>query len=200
MDRIVPTSDSLSDATIRGDRRSKSASFDNVFALLDEDQSRQLVQRVIPIVTYTGTFEVIGRDGGVDPPTELCSPCKELFRRPPPPAERVSDVPRYLGWPSRFWVPHHATLFQLIDCCFSRSGSCRLCQLLWHGIRREALYHRSNKMELQTSDSLSGGLKVALQKRFDKIYLVLNIFPDTAPDFPQGFYVLTYRSRWRLSY
>lgn len=40
-----------------------------VLALLDEKRSRQLMKRVIPAVTYTGTFEVIGRDDGLDPQT-----------------------------------------------------------------------------------------------------------------------------------
>lgn len=198
MDLSFPISGPSSVDNIRGNHQPTSESFENVFALLDEDRSRQLVKRVIPIVTYTGGFEVVGRDGGIDPPTQLCSPCKELFRRPPPACTHRDLDHSGASMPSRFWTPHHATLFQLVDCCFSRSGSCHLCQLLWHATRREAMYRRSNAVEVQTSDRLSARLKVALREHFDYIYLVLNFFPETNVTFPQDFHVIMYRSRWCL--
>lgn len=187
MDSTAPLLDPSSDVNARRGR-SAFASLDNVLALLDEDRSRQLLQRVIPTVTYTGKFEVVGRDDGLDPPTELCSPCKVLIQRPPPTCSQ-KDFDDSGGFiPTQFWLPHHVTLFQLIDCCCSRSGSCRLCQLLWYGIRHEIIYCRSNNVRVKTSDWLGAGLKLALRDRSSLfayvkrnipiVSLVLNVFPE----------------------
>lgn len=193
MDLSFPISGPSSDANI--EHQPTSESFESVFALLDEDRSRQLVQRAIPIVTYTGGFEVVGRDGGIDPPTQLCSPCKQLFARPPPICSPKDLEHAGASMPSRFWVPHHANLFQLIDCCFSHSGSCRVCQLLWHGIRQETLYYRSMTRAGQMTGFLGGGLKLALREFFDEVYLVLNVFPKSTVSFPQDFHVRMYGSK-----
>lgn len=176
MDLTIPTLDPPSGVNERADGQSAFESLDNVLALLDEKRSRQLVQGVIPAVTYTGDFEVVGRDDRLDPPTQLCSPCKELIQRPPPIYQftDMKDTP-----PAQFWVPHHDTLFQLIDCCFSRSGSCRLCQLLWHGVCRENRRLRSlrhgNKNVAWPDDTLKIALK-ANEIQFRQIFLGLNIF------------------------
>lgn len=178
------------------DGGSASESLNNVLVLLDETRTHQLVQHVIPIVTYNETFKLIGKRDGVDPPTELCSPCRELMRHPPTIYSTSSLDPT----PEKFWVPYHDTLFQLIDCCFSRFGSCRLCQLLWHGIQHEILYYRSNKKEVKTQECLGGGLKLALRHRGDfTVSLELNIFPELTDHNPRHFRVKMLRSK-RCSY
>lgn len=184
---------SSSDVSVRAHSWS---ALDDVFALLDEDRSRQLIERAIPAVTYAGTFEIVGRDDGLDPPTQLCSPCKALIQRPPP-MHSWKDLEEEEGPPpARFWIPHHDTLFQLIDCCFSRLGSCRLCQLLWHGIRRETLRHRSNRTENQKIGWHDGGLKVAFKDWNNITFcLCLNILLEPIHGFSKNFYVRMVRSR-----
>lgn len=178
-----------------------SETFDNVFVLLDEERSRQLVERVIPAVTYTGAFEVVGPDDGLDPPTELCSPCKRLIQHPPPVyfwIDHQDQEYRYSP-PARFWVSHHETLFQLIDCCFSRVGRCHLCHLLWNGIRRETLRHRSSSetenpkigwhdggLKIAISSDLGSGIKLSV----DHTYLIrLNILLKPLRGLCDNFYV-----------
>lgn len=179
MDPTIANPATPSGSNLRERSRSTFETLRNVFALLDEDRSRQLVQRVIPAVTYTGTFEVIGRDDGLDPPTELCSPCKHLMLRPPPMHSVASwvelqDSKNFA--PARCWMPHHDTLFQLIDCCYSRSGNCRLCQLLWNGIRRQVLRHRSSKTDDKRIGWHGEGLKIALQSVYHNMFFIgLNI-------------------------
>lgn len=185
MDATVPVVDASLEDNTHTDSRSIFESLDNVFALLDVEQTRELVQRVIPAVTYTGPFEVVGREDGLDPPIQLCSPCKRLVQHPPPiysyeDQKASHDIP-----PERFWISHHDTLFQLIDCCFSQSGSCRLCQLFWHGIQRETVLHRSRKPASFRWLWHDGGLKVAIQE-ISKAYfgLGLNIL-----EWPHGLFM-----------
>lgn len=186
MDSTAPNHDPSSEVNIRADGRSSFESLGNVLALLDEDRSQQLLQHVVPIVSYTGTFEVIGMHDGLDPPTELCSPCRELMRNPPTICPDSWRGPT----PAKHWVPYHDTLFQLIDCCFSRSGSCRLCQLLWHGIQRQLLYYRSKKVDVETSDCLGGGLKLSLRKYGDSaVSFEHNIFSELPDNDHQYFQV-----------
>lgn len=180
---------SLQDNT-HEDGRPTIESLDNVLALLDEERSRQLVQRVIPAVTYKGPFEVVGREDGLDPPTQLCSPCKRLIQQPPPVYSLEDQKTSGVLPPDRFWIPHHDTFFQLIDCCFSQSGSCRLCQLLWQGIRRETARLRSNKTGNQKFDWHDGGLKVAIQEIIEtKLTLSLNIPLGSACGSSENFHI-----------
>lgn len=185
MELNVPPVNTEAEDSFRTESWSASETFDNVFALLDEERSQQLVERVIAAVTYTGSFETVGREYGLDPPTQLCSPCKRLVQHPPPVyswlhSEDEEDIP-----PEIFWISHHDTLFQLIDCCFSRVGRCNLCHLLWHSIRHQTLRHRSIKTEKPEIGWYDGGLKVAISSspynrfRSDddlKYFIRLNIF------------------------
>lgn len=183
MDATAPVIDPSLAENTRTDGRSTFCSLDNVLALLDEERSRQLLQRVIPAVTYTGPFEVVGRVDGLDPPIQLCSPCKRLVQHPPPIYSSDEEKIPFELPPERFWIPHHDTLFQLIDCCFSQSGSCRLCHLFWHGLRRETVRHRSEKSGNSRLKWHDGGLKVAIQEVSEVRYgLGLNIL-----DRPYGF-------------
>lgn len=160
---------------------------DNVLALLDEVRSRQLLEKVIPAVTYTGTFETVGRDDGFVLSTQLCTPCRTLFRRPPPvyswigrgntaPSLDEEDAP-----PARFWMPYHDTLFQLIDCCLSGFGSWRICQIIWHSIKYEIFRLRSSQVENRDFTWYDDGLKVALTEVIWGIFhLCLNIILEPA--------------------
>lgn len=188
MDPTVPVLDASPQVNVNTNCRSAYQRYENVFALLDEERSRQLVQRVIPAVTYTGAFEIVGRDDGLDPPTQLCSPCKRFIQQPPPMYWRGGILERSVDFTSsQFWISHHDTLFQLVDCCFSRIGSCRLCQLLWHGIRRETVKRRSRGSENLSIHLPDDGLKVALYTN-GSMRICLNIILGTSPRLCESFF------------
>lgn len=187
-----------------GIRKSK---LDSVFALLDEVRSQQLLEQVIPAVTYSGTFEIVGRDDGLDPPTQLCSPCRDLFRRPPPTYAWAFDAnsKKPLDWgnppPAEFWKSHHDTFFQLIDCCFNKHGSCRICQILWHGIRFKTLRLRSSQKTTRNITWYDDGLKIALKQGIhtkSSFDLCLNIILEPWDGFVNNFSVKVCRGRCRI--
>lgn len=78
MELSVPTHNASPGVNNPTDSSLVSNTFDNVFALLDEDRSRQLVQQVIPAVIYKGTIEAVGRDDGLDPTDPAMLPLQEI--------------------------------------------------------------------------------------------------------------------------
>lgn len=78
--------------------------------------------------------------------------------------------------PALCWIPHHNTLFQLIDCCFSVRGGCRLCQIIWHGIRCEMSRRRSSRGGIRDFIWHDDELKVALRSMRKSVFLCLKIY------------------------
>ncbi|KAI1211928.1 heterokaryon incompatibility protein-domain-containing protein [Annulohypoxylon truncatum] len=101
-------------------------------ALLDKDQLIQVYPK-LQSLAYKDGFEIVGEESGLSPPITLCEPCKKLMQKPP----EACDSVEFLGgmfqptlYP-KFWIPFHTSISQLIACCHSSEGVCRLCHLFW---------------------------------------------------------------------
>ncbi|KAI1449139.1 heterokaryon incompatibility protein-domain-containing protein [Annulohypoxylon stygium] len=105
-------------------------------ALLDEDQLLQIdLDHKLPLLTYKDGFEIVGEESGLSPPITLCEPCRKLMQNPPPcypnAYEYLNDLDSLPNLNPVFWIPFHTSISQLIACCHSSEGVCRICHLFW---------------------------------------------------------------------
>lgn len=115
-------------------------------ALLHDDQLSQLGKNAS--IDHYDDFEVVGSERGVEPPTVFCGPCRDVLKKA---AERGFSSPRDRRPPyDTSPIPHHKDLLEFYACCHSPSGSCHLCQILWHAYQTEMLYLRETGVRVQT--------------------------------------------------
>ncbi|KAI1091369.1 heterokaryon incompatibility protein-domain-containing protein [Rostrohypoxylon terebratum] len=158
-------------------------------ALLDEDQLLQInLDHKLPSLTYKDGFKIVGEESGLSPPITLCEPCRKLMQNPPPyypdAYEYLNDLDSLPNLNPGFWVPFHTSISQLIACCHSSEGVCRICHFFWDilckilaGKVNDNVYGKDDLGDLiaRRTDWFEGGLSVCLYTLNEEWSLILDL-------------------------
>lgn len=115
-------------------------------AILDDRHLTQLEESPSHLY-YEPDFQLAGEELGVDPPTILCEACRNLMRDPPKLFKADARNNSRCFPKAEYWVPHHSTFFELIECCYSSQDKCHMCHLFWHAFQRTASFYRREEIQ-----------------------------------------------------